>query len=576
MREPVETGSESIPQNPAHPTRPSDRPSTEKHGATRPTRTSRPRRGNGGIVHASSLVFVLLASIAGVAIVAKRLELPYPIAFVIGGCALAFVPNLPPLELDPDLVFLIFLPPLLYAGGWSTDWKSFKENLRPIGLLAIGLVIFTTGIVAIVFHAIRPELGWAPAFVLGAVISPPDAVAAGSVFERFSIPRRILAILDGEGLVNDATALVIYRFAVAAVVTGAFSFASASLAFVGVAVGGVLVGIVSAIAQIALAKLLRRFELGDTLVENTLQLVAPYTIYTLGESLHVSGVLATVAAGIFVSRRSSEIYNAESRLIASAVWEMLIFILNGSVFLLIGLELRPIVHDRGFAVSELWIGLAISVLVIAVRVAWVFPASYLPRLMFPKIAEREGPYRPRYIFVVGWSGMRGIVSLASALAIPLRLDDGHDFPGRAQIVFVTFCVIFVTLVFQGLSLIPLLKWMKIEDDDAFEAREIEVRVLALRAGIARLRELETKFDTTDQWEVESRILGEYEYRIGHLSGHLDGSISEDDIAHDHELQQEALDAERREIARLREIGEIPDEIYRKVQYDLDLADERLH
>ena len=529
----------------------------------------------GRVRTSSSLLFVLLAAIAGVAIVAKRLKIPYPIAFVIGGSALAFVPNLPPLNLNPDWIFLIFLPPLLYSGAWETDLKSFKANLRPIGLLAIGLVIFTTGIVAVVAHRMLPGMGWAAAFVLGAIISPPDAVAAGAVFERFSIPRRVLVILDGEGLVNDATALVIYRFGVAAVVTGTFSLGQASLAFVGVALGGVLAGLVFAVGLVALTKLFRRFDLGDSLIENTLQLVAPYTAYSLGEALHISGVLATVAAGMYVSRQSSEIYDAEGRLVASSVWELMIFLLNGLVFLLIGLQLRPIVHDPAFARSQLWAGLGIALLVIAVRIAWVYPASYLPRVIFPSIARREGPLNLRYVFVMAWSGMRGIVSLASALALPLSLSNGKPFPGREEIVFITFCVIFVTLVLQGLSLIPLLKWLKVDAGDDFEQREIEVRVLALRAGIARLRELEQTFDTTEQWEVEGRILGEYDYRIAHLSGHLDGSISADDIAYDHKLQQESLQAERREIARLRDVGEIPDDIYRRVQYDLDLADERL-
>jgi monovalent cation/hydrogen antiporter len=527
-------------------------------------------------VQESALLVLLLAAIVVVAVVAKRFKIPYPIAFVIGGAVLTLFPNLPQFELKPDWVFLIFLPPLLYAGGWMTDWKAFKQNLRAISLLAIGLVIATTVAVAVVAHALAPQIGWAAAFVLGAVVSPPDAVAAGAVFERFSVPRRLVAILDGEGLVNDATALVFYNFAIAAVLTGSFSAAHASVAFVVDAVGGVAVGLAFGYLILNAMLLLRKYELSDYLIDNAIQLISPYAIYLSCEPLGVSGVLATVTAGIFMSRRADKIYLPEGRLVAYAVWDLLIFLLNGLVFLSIGLQLRTIVRDPSFAWRELWIGLTISLLVIVVRIVWVYPATYLPRLLFARIRRTEGFPGPNYVFVVAWSGMRGIVSLAAALALPELTATGALFPGRDEIIFISFCVIFVTLVFQGLSLIPLLKILRIDAGESIEERETEIRIAALRAGIARLRQLEPTFDSTQEWEVEGRLVGDYEYRIAHLSGHLDGSIGREDIAFDHHMQQEALDAERREILRLRDSGEIPDEIYRKVQYDLDLADERLH
>jgi len=254
---------------------------------------------------------------------------------------------------------------------------------------------------------------------------------------------------------------------------------------------------------------------------------------------------------------------------------MLTFLLNGLVFLLIGQQLRTIVRDPAFALRELWIGLVISALVIVVRIAWVYAATYLPRLIFASINEREGVPTWRYIFIIAWSGMRGIVSLASALAIPATTSSGAPFPGRNVIVFVAFCVIFVTLVFQGLSLIPILHWLRIDGEEDLAEREMEVRVAALRAGIERMRELEAEFTATTDWEVEGRLLGEYEYRIAHLSKHLDGSQPPDAVAFDHFLQEAALEAERREVARLRDAGEIPDDIYRKINYDLDLATQRL-
>jgi CPA1 family monovalent cation:H+ antiporter len=525
-------------------------------------------------VYASSLILLMLAAIVVVAAVAKRFSLPYPIAFVVGGSVLAFAPNLPMLHVDPQWIFLIFLPPLLYAGGWFTDWNAFKDNGRSIGLLAVGLVVFTTAMVGVAAHALLPQLGWAAAFVLGAIVSPPDAVAAGAVFERFSVPRRIMAILDGEGLVNDATALVIYRFAVVAVVTGTFSAASAGVAFVVVAVGGVVLGLAAGYAIVEGTVALRRFAFSDYLIDNAIQLLAPYAIYLAGEAFGVSGVLAVVTAGIFVARQAGRIYLPEGRLVAYAVWDLLIFLLNGLVFLLIGLQLRSIVANPSMVTRDLPIGLAISALVIVLRIAWVYPGTYLPRMLSAGIRAREPRPPIAGVFVVAWSGMRGIVSLAGARALPNATARGAPFPGRSDILFVTFCVIFVTLVLQGLSLIPLLHWLQIDDDD-LPKREIEVRVAALRAGIARLRQLEPDFASTEEWEVEGRLLGEYEYRIAHLTGHLDGSIDEADVAFDHRLQEEALEAERREITRLRDSGDIPDEIYRKVQYDLDLANERI-
>jgi CPA1 family monovalent cation:H+ antiporter len=256
------------------------------------------------------------------------------------------------------------------------------------------------------------------------------------------------------------------------------------------------------------------------------------------------------------------------------VWDILIFLLNGVVFLSIGLQLRTIVRDPSFALREIWIGLAISLLVIVVRICWVYPGAYLPRKLSARIREREPMPSASSLFIIAWSGMRGIVSLAAALALPTLTAAGKPFPGRNEIVFITFCVIFVTLVFQGLTLIPILKILHIDGGDV-EKRENEVRIAALRAGIARLRNLEKDFKSTEEWEVEGRILGEYEYRIGHLQGHIDGTGDRQAVAVDHILEQEALDAERDEILRLRNAGEIPDEIYRKVQYDLDLADERL-
>lgn len=529
-------------------------------------------------MHESFLLFGLLAVTIALGAVAKRFQLPYPIVFVVGGAALAFVPNLPQIELSPELLFLVVLPPLLYAGGWTTDWYEFKRNARPIGLLAVGLVIATTVIVGVAAHALSPELGWASAFTLGAIVSPPDAVAAEAVFERFSVPRRILVILSGEGLVNDATALVIYRFAVAAALTGgAFSLGAAAVMFVGVAVGGIAIGFAVGVAIIAFGKFLDRRGLADALLDNLTLLLAPYASYLFADALHVSGVLSAVTAGVYVSRKSSEIYAPATRLTGWAIWEVLIFLFNAIIFLLIGLELRGIVlQNPQVALRYLWIGLAISVVAIVVRIAWVITATYVPRLLSRRLRKRD-PVPPwRQVAIVAWSGMRGIVSLAIALALPPGAN-GRPFPGHDEIVFITFCVIFVTLVFQGLSLIPIVSWLGLDGaSEKFAQRETEVRVAALRAGLEELHALEPEFDSVEEWEVGGRIVAEYEYRIAHLLGHASGTLDESPQSRiDHRLQTAAVRAERHAIKRMRNAGEIPDEIFRKVEYDLDLADSRL-
>lgn len=523
----------------------------------------------------SLLLFGLMVVTVALAAFAKRFALPYPIVFVVGGGALAFIPHLPPLRIRSDLVFLIILPPLLYSGGWLTDIREFKRNARAIGLLAIGLVITTTLVVAWAAHAWVPGLAWPAAFALGAIVSPPDAVAAGAVFERFNVPRRIMSILEGEGLVNDATALTIYRFAVAAALTGAFSLTNATIAFVVVAVGGVAVGLAIGWIVAKVTRALNALGVSDTMLDNLMLLLAPYAAYLSADSLQLSGVLAAVVAGVYASRSSSHILEPASRLTSYAIWELMIFLFNAFLFLSIGLEVREIVTDPAIGARYLVPGIAISVLCIVVRIAWVFPATYVPRWLSARLRAKDPAPSWRSVAIIAWSGMRGIVSLAAALALP-NLGSGQPFPGRPAILFITFCVILATLVVQGLSLIPIVKYLGLRGGEKLEEQETTVRVAALRAGVTQLRKLEPKFDSIDEWEVEGRIVAEYAYRIQHLEGHAHGDQGESEGSRiDHRLQGEALRAERREIMRLRENGEIPDEIFRRIEYDLDLADERL-
>lgn len=511
-----------------------------------------------------------LAVALALAVVARRLELPYPILFLLGGIVLAFVPGIPTVQISPDWIFLTVLPPLLFSAGWGIDWRIFRDNIQPILQLAVGLVIATTVVVAVVSRAILPELGLAGAFVLGAIVSPPDAVAAAASFERFAIPRRIRGIIEGEAAVNDATALVIYGYAVAAGTT-AFSLHGAAISFVLLAGGGIVLGLAVSWLVQALTRTLTRYDLSDSLIENLLLIGAPYFAYLSGQAIHVSGVLAVVVAGISLSRRSTTLYSPQTRLVAYNVWTLWIYVLNAYVFLAIGLQLRAFMASGSHLFSYLSAALLISLTCIVVRLVWVYPASQLTRLVRKLRGSRVRTSFPS-VTLVGWTGMRGIVSLAAALALPT------NFPNREIIVFVTFVVIFVTLVGQGLTMNPVLRALHIREESDEEVHEVKIRTHALEAGLKRIGEMEKQ--TTDDHEREdlAELRHEYESRIMHLQAgvHADGQARGTlaDVTHDY-AEKEALRAERRAITQLRDNGDIPDEIFRRIQYDLDLAESRL-
>ncbi len=508
-----------------------------------------------------------LAVALALAVVAKRFELPYPIVFLLAGTALAFVPGIPPVHIAPDWIFLTILPPLLFSAGWSTDWTIFRDNVGAIVQLAVGLVIATTVAIAAVAHWIRPELGLAGAFVLGAIVSPPDAVAAAASFERFAVPRRIRAIIEGEALVNDATALVIYAYAVAAG-TAVFSLRSAGWTFVLVAAGGILVGLVVSWLIEALSRALARYDLSDSLIDNLLLIGTPYLAYLSGQALHVSGVLAVVVAGISLSRRSSVVYGPQTRLIAYNVWTLWIYVLNAYVFLAIGLQLRAFVAQGSRLFEVLPAAILISVAVILVRFAWIYPASWLTHYV-RSLRSCDPGVPASWLTVIAWSGMRGIVSLAAALALPA------NFPQRQIIVFITFVVIFITLVGGGLTLNPLLRALHVEEESDEERHEIEIRTQALQAGLSRIGELQAHSSDAHEREDLAQLRHEYESRIAHLRAGADGlHPALADVTHDY-AEKEALRAERYAIMLLRDAGEIPDETFRRIQYDLDLAESRL-
>ncbi|MGH8649393.1 MAG: Na+/H+ antiporter, partial [Burkholderiales bacterium] len=366
------------------------------------------------------VLFLLLLSVA-LGWVARRLNFPYPIALVIGGAALGFLPELPQFPFDPQFILVLVLPPILYQAALLTSWRDFRANIRPIGLLAVGLVIATTLAVGAALKFVVPDIPWAAAFVLGAIVSPPDAVAATAILTRLNVPRRVVTILEGESLVNDASGLVLYKFAVAAVMTGAFSLREASFEFVGVAIGGIIIGILMGRIFISV----HRF-LGDVFIEVLMTLAVPYITYILAESLHVSGVLAVVAAGLVRGRYAPEIVSAEMRIIARSVWNLLVFLLTSLVFILIGLQLSGILGRlTGYSSGDLMLyATLVSVVAIAVRFAWIYPATYLPRMVSARLRERDPAPTEQELFIMSWCGMRGIVSLAAALALPFALEGG--------------------------------------------------------------------------------------------------------------------------------------------------------
>lgn len=525
--------------------------------------------------HTIELVIGLLAAMAAIALLAARLRIPYPILLVLGGLAISFIPGLPKVRIAPELVFLVFLPPLLYYAGLMTTWRDFKANLRPIVALAVGLVLITTVVVAGVAWYVVPGMTIAAAFALGAIVSPPDAVAATAVTSRLRVPRRIVTILEGESLVNDATALVAYNFAVAAVVTSQFSLAFAPLRFLVAAAGGVAVGY--GITRVIVAV---RGRISDPSIDGVIALLAPYFVYVPAEWLGVSGVLSAVTAGIVMSRRLPTTTSAATRLQLLAVWDVLVFVLNGALFILIGLHLPVVV--RGLQGAGFWrlagYASAISLAAILTRLAWVFVLAWLARTFFPRYTRLESIPSRRQQFLVGWAGMRGIVSLAAALALPAVLDDNvTPFPARDMIIFLSFGVIVATLVLQGLSLPPLIRLLHIEDDDAVtDLEERSARLDAAHAALARLQAL--SFAEDANLETIGRVTSEYEARVRALGGTLRDTFDpalRAPIVAANRVRREVLVAERQMITLLRDQNVIGDEVLRRLLREIDLDETRL-
>jgi monovalent cation/hydrogen antiporter len=489
---------------------------------------------------------------------ARRLPIPSPILQVLAGLGLGFVPGMRVPELEPDLVFFVFLPPILWAAAFFTSLREFRRNIRPIGLLAVGLVFTTTIVVAFVSKALFPDLPWAVAVAIGAIVSPPDAVAAAAVVSRLPVPRRVIVILEGESLVNDAAALVLYRTAVAAAVTGVFSLGESVVRFFIDAGAGTFIGIIVGWLAVRAVKWTK-----DALTETLLTIAAPYLAWVAAESIHVSAVLACVAGGIYVRQHYSTAVSPMSRLQSRAVWDLIVFVINALIFLILGLQFGVVVKEvpAGTLGSVLTAGVIVSVVAIVVRLIWVPIATVLPRMLSTEIRKREPVPNPKSVALVAWTGMRGIVSLASALALPIALNDGTKFPYRSEIILITMCVIMITLVVQGVTLTPIIRWFNFSPETAHHVEERQARREALRRGAEALEDL-----SREPWAVPAevaRVRAELRDRIGHHDHHSP------DAGTYKRLRVGVLSAERRMLVRLRNEGAISDETLRELEQELD-------
>ncbi|NSL89845.1 Na+/H+ antiporter [Chitinophaga solisilvae] len=523
--------------------------------------------------HNLLLILSLLFVVFMLVMLGQRLKISYPIFLVLAGLGIGFIPGLPRFTIDPELIFLIFLPPLLYEAAWYTSWNDFWKWKRPISLLAFGAVIFTSVIIAYVSQAMIPGFTLALGFVLGGIISPPDAVAATSVLKHVKVPKRALTILEGESLVNDASSLIVFRFAVVAVTTGQFVMHQALVDFFLAAGMGILIGL--AIAHVMYA--LHRFLPTTPSIDAALTVMTPYFMYIAAEHFHYSGVLAVVSGGLFLSYRSHEIFtNGATRMQMLGVWSTLIFVLNGIIFILIGLELPTIVEGLGdYSIREAIIyGLVISAITILVRLCWVYPATFVPRWLSKKIRTNEPSPGWKGPLVVSWAGMRGVVSLASALSIPL-LAGGQAFPHRNLILFITFIVILVTLVFQGLTLPLLIRLIKIKEIDNItpeDEQEAGIELHLMKVALARLEEKYAREITEN--ELAGFLKKDLEHHIANNRARLESlecnETEKEEIEQYHHILRDLYTTQRQELFRLRQHNSFSDEIIRGQELQLDL------
>lgn len=521
------------------------------------------------------LVLGLLAVVAVLAAIGRRISLPNPIAFALGGLLLALVPNVPKVGLSPSLVLIVFLPPLIYAAAQDTAWAEVKEHARPILLMAVGLVLITMVAVAAITHALMPGLPWAAALTLGAIVGPPDAVAAKAIADTLRLPRRLVAVLEGEGLFNDATALVAFQIASAAMVAGSgFDPVHSTYRLAFAAVVAVIVGFV--VSWLGL-KVIRQID--DATTENTVLLLLPFATYLLAERVHASGVLAVLILALQINQFGGRSVSSEGRLIGRALWEMIDFLLTGLSFVLVGLQLRSVLAGLGGYPTRqvILVSTAVCLVVILIRPVWVFGVAWGLRFFKQGLRPGESPSAvpPQSLVVVSWAGMRGVVSLAVALSLPQKMANGQPFPGRDMIIFVTFVVILATLVGQGLTLPLLIRRLGVKAEGDVADKELSIRLQIAQAARGKLNAIAETGQYPDT--AVDIVRGHYEERIAHLEklrnhtqpteeGGLDGELPAIQ-----ELKSSLLKFEQKELQRLRDGGEVEAPMARNIQKDVDVS-----
>lgn len=517
-------------------------------------------------------VFILFIAVISVPL-ANRLFIPLEIFLFVGSCLLSLSYGLPVLTIDPTIVFDLFLPPILFSAAFFTSWRDFKFNLRPITLLAFGLVLFTTVFVAIVAKLIFPYFSWAEAFLLGAILSPTDASATTSLIKKFRVPKRLIVVLDGESLINDTGALILYKFSLAAIAQGSFSIPLAIGEFVFSTLGGIIFGLAIGYAGLYILKMIK-----DTLAETALTFIVAFTSFLLAQHLGVSGVISTVTAGIYFGIMIPEQGSSSSRINANASWKTVIFIINGAVFTLIGFALPSVLSNlKNYSLSNLLINaLIISFTVIALRIIWVYPSAYLSRLLFPSIRLKDPMPSWQYLFALGWAGMRGIVSLAAALAIPQGLVGGHG----DVLIFLTYFVVAVSLLVPTLTLPYIFKIAKLIDPEApiLKLREeAKARILAIDEAIKHVSHL------AEKEKIPLKVLNEFLDQLKRRREVIHTQIEPapySTICNEYsafkKLTYAAIDAERKTFNKLRKSGEIPDDIFWNLIDELDVEEVRAH
>ena len=531
------------------------------------------------------IVIFIMAVLLSLSAVIDKLKLPYPVLLVVVGLIIGFIPILPDLKLDPDIVFLVFLPPLLYDAASRTSWHDFKSNIRPISALGISLVFFTTSAVAITAHYFIPDFAWPLAFLLGAIVSPPDAAAASSTIKGLGLNKQVVSILEGESLVNDASALIAYRYALAASITGGFLFWQAGLQFLLVAGGGILIGLVVGCLLVLLHKAIHNYPT----VETSLTLLTPFLSYLFAEEVHASGILAVVSTGVLISWRAPEIFSYRTRMRTRAIWDTLIFLLNGFIFILIGLQLPGILKQlTNYTLPALiGYGLLISLVTIFVRILWVFTSASFFSLFRRKTSKDHGSTQGgeakqadtwKNVLIVAWTGTRGVVSMAAALALPFTLYDGKLFPQRHLIIFLSFVVIFVTLVVQGFSLPLLIRLLKVKPSSNEDKEEKE---LQLYLASSTLHFIDHEFPKKLDNQVKLELIKKYEQSATSLDKEIHTHELNENrkdqlpvrtISPMQEAQQEIALFQRQLLLKLHKEGKYSDAAIRQVERDMDITD----